>query len=55
MTFRVEVVYLHEGGEKRCSVAELERAELALETLGMSVAEGKAILQGYRSLWPPNK
>ena len=48
MTFRVEVVYLHEGGEQRCSVAELERAELALETLGMSVAEGKAILQGIQ-------
>ena len=43
MTFRVEVVCLHDGGEQRCSVMEMERAELALETLGMSVAEGKAI------------
>lgn len=48
MTFRVEVVCLHDGGEQRCSVAEMERAELALETLGMSVAEGKAILHGIQ-------
>jgi hypothetical protein len=55
MTFRVEVVCLHDGGEQRCSVAELEREELALETFGMSIAEGKAICMGYRTLWPPNK
>jgi hypothetical protein len=48
MRFRVEVVYLHDGGEQRCSVAEMERAELALETLGMNVAEGKAILHGIQ-------
>ena len=48
MTFRVEVVCLQEGGEQRCSVAELDRAELVLETLGMSVAEGKAILHGIQ-------
>ena len=48
MTFRVEVVCLHDGGEQRCSVVEMERAELALETLGMSVAEGKAILHGIQ-------
>ena len=48
MTFRVEVVCLHDGGEQRCSVVEIERAELALETLGMSVAEGKAILHGVQ-------
>ena len=48
MTFRVEVVCLHDGGEQRCSVLEIDRAELALETLGMSVAEGKAILHGIQ-------
>jgi len=48
MTFRVEIVCLHDGGEQRCSVVEIERAELALETLGMSVAEGKAILHGVQ-------
>ena len=35
MTFRGEVVCLHDGGEQRCRVVEMERAELALETLGM--------------------
>ena len=34
MTFRVEVVCLHDGGEQRCSVVEMERAEWALESLG---------------------
>jgi hypothetical protein len=48
MMFRVEVVCLHDGGEQRCSVGEMERAELALETLGMSVAEGKAMLHGVQ-------
>jgi hypothetical protein len=48
MTFRVEVVCLHDGGEQRCSVVEMQRAELALETLGISVAEGKAILHGIQ-------
>ena len=48
MTFRVEVVCLSDDGEQRCSVVEIERAELALETLGMSVAEGKAILHGVQ-------
>jgi hypothetical protein len=48
MTFRVEVVCLSDDGEQRCSVVEIERAELALETLGMSLAEGKAILHGVQ-------
>ena len=48
MKFRVEVVYLHEGGEQRCNVLEMERSELALETLGLSVAEGKAMLHGVQ-------
>ena len=48
MTFRVEVVCLHDGGEQRCSVVEMERAELALETLGMSLAEGKTMLHGVQ-------
>jgi hypothetical protein len=48
MTFRVEVVGLSDGGEQRCSVVEMERAALALETLGVSVAEDKAILPGLQ-------
>ncbi len=48
MKFRVEVVCLNDGGEQRCSVLEMERAELAMETLGLSVAEGKTMLQGVQ-------
>jgi hypothetical protein len=48
MTFRVEVVCRSDDGEQRCRVVEIERTELALETLGMSVAEGKAILHGVQ-------
>jgi hypothetical protein len=48
MRFRVEVVCLSDGGERRCSVVEMKRDELALETLGMSVAEGKALLHGVQ-------
>jgi len=49
MTFRVEVVWLHDGSEQRCSVVEMERSELALETLGMSLEEGKAMLHGVQN------
>jgi hypothetical protein len=48
MKFRVEVICLHDGGEQRCSVMEMERAELAMETLGLSVAEGKMMLHGVQ-------
>lgn len=48
MKFRVEVVCLNDGGEQRCSVMEMERAELAMETLGLSVAEGKTMLHGVQ-------
>jgi hypothetical protein len=48
MRFRVEVVCLQEGDEQRCNVLEMERTELAIETLGLSVAEGKAMLHGVQ-------
>jgi hypothetical protein len=48
MRFRVEVVCLQEGDEQRCNVLEMERTELATETLGLSVAEGKAMLHGVQ-------
>ncbi len=53
MKFRVELVCLNDGGEQRCSVMELERAELAIETLGLSVAEGKTMLHGSvaKTVW----
>ena len=49
MKFRVEVICVNdEGAEQRHEVMEMERQELAMETLGLSLAEGKAILQGVQ-------
>jgi hypothetical protein len=43
MKFRVEVVCVDSGGEEiRRHVLTIERDELAMETLGMSLSEGKA-------------
>jgi hypothetical protein len=45
MKFRVELICVHAHGvEQRCSVMEMERHHLAMENLGLSVAEGKTIL-----------
>src|SRR5215469_1781322 len=49
MKFRVEVVCMQDdGSEQRCDVVELERQQLVMETLGLSVAEGKTILHGVQ-------
>jgi hypothetical protein len=49
MKFRVEVICeTDEGAEQRRDVMEMERQELAMETLGLSLAEGKAILHGVQ-------
>ena len=49
MKFRVEVICSDEEGvEQRCDVLEIERKQLAMETLGLSLADGKAILQGVQ-------
>ena len=51
MKFRVEVICVNEdGAEQRRDVMEMERQELAMETLGLSLAEGKAILRGVQDL-----
>ena len=45
MKFRVKVVCINdEGAEQQHHVMEMERRELAMETLGLSLAEGKALL-----------
>jgi hypothetical protein len=45
----VEVICVNdEGTEQRRDVMETERRELAMETLGLSLAEGKAILRGVQ-------
>lgn len=49
MKFRVEVICVNgDGAEQRRDVTEIERRELAMETLGLSLAEGKAILHGVQ-------
>jgi hypothetical protein len=49
MKFRVEVICLYENGvEDRGEVIEMDRRELAMETLGLNLAEAKAILGGVQ-------
>jgi hypothetical protein len=44
MKVRVEVVCLNaDGDEQRRQVLTIERRELAMETLGMNLTEGKAV------------
>ncbi len=51
MKFRVEVVCLDDTNQQqRHTVLTIERAELAMETLGMSLSEGKAMLSGVQDI-----
>ena len=45
MKFRVEVICINDGGaEQRCDVMEVERHQLAMETVGLSLTDRKTIL-----------
>ena len=49
MSVRVEVVCVNaDGSEHRREVLTVERRELAMETLGMNLSEGKALLTGVQ-------
>ena len=49
MNVHVEVVCVTaDGTEQRRDVLAVERAGLAMETLGMSLQEGKALLEGVQ-------
>jgi hypothetical protein len=49
MKFRIQVLRVaDDGAERMKEVMEFERQELAMETLGMSLAEGKAVLKGVQ-------
>ena len=49
MNVHVEVVCITaDGTEQRREVLGIERAELAMETLGLSLQEGKALLKGVQ-------
>lgn len=45
MNFRIEVTCVKEDGtEERCEVLTFTKEQLAMETLGLTVAEGKELL-----------
>jgi hypothetical protein len=49
MNIRVEVVCSDaDGNEQRCEVLTIPRQELAMETLGLNLSEGKALLAGVQ-------
>ena len=49
MKVRVEVVSLNtDGEEQRRQILTIERRELAMETLGVNLTEGKALLVGVQ-------
>src|SRR3954452_4968664 len=49
MNLRIEVVGINaDGSEQRRQVLTIERQELAMETLGMNLSEGKALLAGVQ-------
>ena len=51
MNIRVEVVFLEaDGTEQRRETMAIERTELVMETLGMSLKEGKALLEGVQGV-----
>jgi hypothetical protein len=51
MNVRVEVVCLRaDGTEQRRETMAIERTELVMETLGMSLKEGKALLEGVQDV-----
>lgn len=51
MSVRVEVVCVNpDGSEQRREVLSIESRELAMETLGLSLMEGKALLAGVQDL-----
>ena len=51
MKFRVEVVCISDAGqEHRGEVLEMERHQLAMETLGLNLCESKAMLESVQQL-----
>jgi hypothetical protein len=56
MKFRVEVICVNDkGAEQRRDVMEVKRDELAMENLGLSLGEGKALLQGVQDFVAPQQ
>jgi len=52
MNVRIEAVCVSaDGSEQRRQMLGIERQELAMETLGMSLAESKALLAGVQDFY----
>ncbi len=50
MNMRIEVVTVHaDGSEERTQVLAVERDELTMETVGMSLAESKCLVEGVQN------
>ena len=48
MKFLVQVICVSEAAERRQQVFEIARETLAMETLGLSLEESKALLRGVQ-------
>ena len=57
MKIRIQIVMEAANGESERieEIVELERSSLQPETLGLTLAESKTLLQGYSSAWLANK
>jgi hypothetical protein len=53
MKFRVELTYIADDREGVLPIACLERDEISLETLGLTLAEGKTILKAIQQVMGP--
>lgn len=51
MKFQIEVICINDDGEKQhCEVMQIEKKQLVMETLGLSLTESKAILENLQDL-----
>lgn len=51
MKFRIEVICMNEEGtEERCEIMQFERNQLVMETLDLTLAESKAILEDIQGI-----
>jgi hypothetical protein len=50
MKLWVEVMWENKGEEQRRNVMAIERSQLAMETLGLTLGESKAMLQSLQAI-----
>jgi len=47
--FQIEVICINDDGKQHCEVMQIERKQLVMETLGLSLTESKAILENIQN------